>query len=72
VNSLRTTDARNAYKIPVVQPDGREYKECSSNGLSCGDVDCLYVAQDRHERQAFVIVVMNVRVPQQAGNLLIR
>jgi hypothetical protein len=39
---------------------------------ACGGVDCLYVAQDRHEQEAFVVEATNVRVPHQAGNLLTR
>jgi hypothetical protein len=42
VNSLSTAEVTNAYKIPVVQSEGREHKEGSSEEVSCGGVDCMW------------------------------
>ena len=40
--------------------------------VGCGGVDWIKVAQDRDRWWALVNVVMNLRVPQIAGNFLTR
>ena len=69
MHSLSTAKVRNAYKTAVVQFVRREHKDGSSKELSRGDVVCLYVTHGRDERQAFLIEVTNVRVPEQVGGI---
>ena len=38
--------------------------------VGCGDMDWIELAQDRGRWQALVNVVMNLRVPYNAGNFL--
>jgi hypothetical protein len=38
--------------------------------VGCGGIDWIELAQDGDRWQALVNVVMNLRVPQNAGNLL--
>jgi len=49
---------------------GEGYIDGTSKELNGGEVVCLYVTHGLDERQAFVIEVTNVRVPQQVGNIL--
>jgi hypothetical protein len=38
--------------------------------VGCGDMDWIDLAQDKGRGRALVSVVMNFRVPQNAGNFL--
>jgi hypothetical protein len=74
-------DMRNAYSILVGKPDGKrplgrprhrwvvnikmDLREIEWDGM-----DWINVAHDRHQRRALVNMVMNLRVPQNAGEFL--
>jgi len=38
--------------------------------VGCGGMDCIETAEERDRWWALVNVVMNIRVPQNAGNFL--
>ena len=60
------------------RPLGR--RRCSWKGnikmdfqeVGCGDINWIELAQGRDRWRALVIAVMNLRVPQNAGNFLTR
>jgi hypothetical protein len=71
-------ERRNAYRILVGKPEGKrplgrprrrwvdntkmDLRELGWNGR-----DWIYLAQDRDRWRAYVIAVMNLRVPKSAG-----
>lgn len=56
----------------VVCRGGGTHTDGTSKELNRGEVVCLRVTHGLDERQAFVIEVTNVRVPQQVGNIMAR
>jgi hypothetical protein len=74
-------DKRGAYRVLVGRPDGKsplgrpkhrwdDNIKISIQEVGWGGVDWIDMAQDRDSWQAVVNVVMNIRVPQNAGNFL--
>jgi hypothetical protein len=58
------------------KPHGRPRRRCEDNikmnlkEVGCGDMEWIYLAQDRDRYWALVKVVMNFRVPYNVGNFL--
>jgi hypothetical protein len=74
---------RNAYSILVGKSDGKrplgrprrrwEYNIIKDlRETEWEGVDWIHVAQDRDQLQTLANTVLNLRVPQKAGNLLTR
>jgi hypothetical protein len=74
-------EVRGAYNILVGRPEGRRplgrprYRwedniKMDLREIRFGDVDWIHLAQDRGRWQAFVNTIMNLWVPQNAGNFL--
>jgi hypothetical protein len=74
-------EIRNAYNILIGKPKGkrlhgRHRRRWEGNirmdlrEIEWGGVDWMHLAQDRDQRQALVNTVMNLWVPQTAGNFL--
>jgi hypothetical protein len=74
-------EMRNAHKVLVGKPEGkwslgRPRRRCEDNirmhlgGIGCEGVDWMHLAQDRGQWWAVVNTVMNLPVPQNAGNFL--
>jgi hypothetical protein len=60
-------------KTPLGRPRCRWEDNIKMNlqEVDCGDIEWIDLAQDRDIWRALVNVVMNLRVPQNAGNFLI-
>ena len=54
-------------KRPLGRPRRRWEDKMDLQKVGCGGMDCIDVAQDRDRWRALVSVVMNFRVPQNAG-----
>jgi hypothetical protein len=72
-------EKRGAYRILVGRPEGRRllgrprhrWEDNIKMDLEVGrGMDWIELAQDRDRWQALVNAVMNLRVPQNAGNFL--
>jgi hypothetical protein len=74
-------EKRNAYRVLVGKPEGKrplgrprrrwvDNVTMDLREIGWGDMDWIDVAQDRDEWSALVNMVMNLRVPQNAGKFL--
>jgi hypothetical protein len=77
----RMGESRGVYRVLVGKPEGKrpvgrprlEWKDNNKmdlQGIGCGCMDWIELAQDRDRRRALVNAVMYLRVPQNAGNFL--
>jgi hypothetical protein len=74
-------EKRNAYRILVGKPEGkrplgRRRRRWKNNinmdlrEIGWGDMDWIYLAQDRDRRGPLVNTVMGLRIPQNVGKFL--
>jgi len=77
----RIGEGRVVYRVLVGKPEGRrplgrprrrweDNIRMDLREVECGCVDWMELAQDRNSWRALVSAVMNLRVPQNAGNFL--
>ena len=77
----RMSEERGVYRVLVGKPEGkrplgRPRRRCVDNirmnlqEVGCGYVDWIGLAHDRGRWWTLVSAVMNLRVPQNVGNLL--
>jgi hypothetical protein len=80
-NVARMGEGRGEYRILVGRPKGRrplgrprrkweDYIKKDLQEVGWGGMDWIDMAQDRDRCRALVSAVMNLRVPQNAGNFL--
>jgi hypothetical protein len=68
-------EKRNAYRLLVGKPEGKRPRRWLDNirmdlgEVEWGDVDWIGLAKDRNRWRAVVNVVINLRVPRNAGKL---
>jgi hypothetical protein len=73
-------EGRGVYRVLAAKPEGkrplrrprRRWEDNIKRNLQeagCGGMDWIELVQDRDRRQALVNAVMNLQVPQNAGNL---
>jgi hypothetical protein len=74
-------ERRGVYSVLVLKPEGknplgrlrREWEntiKMDPNEVGCGGMDWIYLGQNRDRWRALVYALMNLRVPQNAGNFL--
>jgi len=77
---VRTGERRGVYRVMVVNlrwkdhlDDGRTREDNIKMDLQevgCGHMDWIELGQERNMFRALVNAIMNLRVPQNAGNFL--
>ena len=77
---VRMDEWRCVYRVLVGKPEGKrplgrprrrweDNNKIDLQGVGCGGMDWMELAQDRDRWWVLVNAVMNLQVPQNAGNL---